>query len=274
MFTSPAPEAILPVVQEPEPASGNGTPAAGETLTIEAIQTAVAAAMSPLQSQLDSANEQNERLQEQVNGLQNPNVPVTGEETDFYTRFAEDPKAAVTSIVSEVIRPLAPVLQNHNDAAHSAYLEGQRSTIDAEFGTGTFEQEFMPVLSKQFDNARKSDPSQLANQQYIANAVNSLKGFKFNELVDRRSENVTKTQETKDAELKSMTEHLLNTTGLSGGLRSAGVNTPREISAAEEEYLTLQARVGIVKDPKDFESAINTGNTLADYRAKLKKEAS
>lgn len=278
MFSGPAPSAIDPNVQipgDPEVSPGNGEADAGDPVQVQAIQEAVAAVVGPmqssLQSRIDDLEGMNRDLQSRLETRQTPEPVIDPSNEEFYNEFATDPqgtlKKQIESQLNDGLRQMAPLLQQHNAAAHNAYLAGHQQEIDREFGAGTYRDEFAPILEKRFDQMRQVDPTRLSDPEWLSTEVNGVKGFKFDTLLGRRTSHAEKSEEARTAEVQQMAEHLLNNTALSGGLTPPSSSNTREPTAEEQNYLELQARQGIVRDPADLRTAVTSGNTLAEYRA-------
>jgi hypothetical protein len=224
-------------------------------------------ALAPVQTELTALREENAALRA---AAEPPAAPVPAGDDDFTQTLLNDPKGAVTGVVKEVVGGIAPLLNELAGTAQEAILEGHRGAIDTEFGTGTFHEEFMPVLQSRFDTARKENPSLLTSREWINSEINGIKGFKMNNLVERRGKAATARTETERAEAERLISQL-NATNLTGGTRPA-TERPREPTPAEQEYLDSLAKGGQSKNLETLRKSQDSGSTLSGMRETFKKE--
>jgi hypothetical protein len=267
-----------PGLPTPPPGGPNGNPPAAPAPPsgpatgppAEAIQAAVQSALGPIQSELTALREENTALREGLTPPAAPPASAPASEDDFTQSLLTDPRGAVTSVVKDVFSQLAPFFNELSGTAHEAILEGHRGAIDTEFGPGTFQEEFTPILEKRFDTARKDNPALLASREWINSEINGIKGFKMNGLVERRSKAATARTEAERAEAERLLTHF-NATNLTGGVRPGG-DKPREPTPAEQAYLEARANSGHPTDLESLRRAQSSGSSLSEIKASLSRE--
>ena len=198
-----------------------------------------------------------------------PQPPASAE--DFASRFYTEPEDTIKEVFrresQSVVGPMA-------DLASSMLLENQEQRLDHEFGPGTWKEVFHPQLQPVFDHLKKSDPGQLLNRQAIENAISTIKGQRFSELAERRTNYTTASRKASEEATEAERAKILGRVGnLGGGLRPDGSGPP----ALTEDHKAILAEMskadGIARDGAHYAKLLSSDvTTLEDYK-KLKESA-
>lgn len=189
--------------------------------------------------------------------------------------FITDPKPMVESITASAIAKalkdqVAPVMGQMIEQNHNSVVAEQKADVDRVFGAGTWDKEFAPELDPIFENARKDNPSSLGSKVAISKAVDSIKGMKFDNLVEARKTVDQTREETKEAREAKMIEVV--TSNLPGGIvRKTGASTLPEEA---KQYLEAEFKAtGQKPDEGSFLASLKSGSTLTEWRAAQPKES-
>jgi hypothetical protein len=229
--------------------------------------------MAPLREEISGLRVENQNLAGQLQSRQNPE-PTPPTEDEFLNQFAADPKGSIARAVKEAVgtefQNLAPILTTHNEVASQGLVEAQRASIDNQFGRGTFEEVVHPLLAKIMDDTRKVDPASLAKPDWIQTQVNSIKGFKMDELIERKTNFQTSTQEAQNQQIDQIAQRARQVAGLTGGQKITGSEDDiktRELSDEEKAFAASVQAGGQSVDIVNLRRSGQTGNTLDDWRA-------
>jgi hypothetical protein len=261
------PEPDLGSTGMPEGGLTNGTPngevnePGGGNLSLNDIQSAVQTALQPYQDRVANLEAENRQLREATTTMVPDPDPVP--EGDFYSRMAADPEAAIGAIVKDQFKTLAPLISNLHTTAHQAHVAGHANEIDTQFGAGTWREEFAPVLEARFAEMGRNDPTSIISPDIIQREVSALKGHKFDTLIERRDASRTSAAEAAEKEREDLTAHIVNSTGMVGGVRAGGGRT-RELTQDEKDYVSLRAgATGETVDPHALRANMDLRGTGA-----------
>jgi uncharacterized protein YheU (UPF0270 family) len=171
----------------------------------ETLQRIVA---EQVELQTTSLREQNESLQREVTGLRqqaqqaqqtagpNPDPYAGGSNDDLLSSFMANPDEVLTAKVTAVMEPMfkqfasqmAPIVQQVNTGMSTTLTEQHRRQVDSEFGAGTFDEKFKPLLDRRIKAETDiGQPLRASDGPWMESEIAAIKGHLFTDLIDRRA---------------------------------------------------------------------------------------
>ena len=261
-FNEPIPEDTPPA--EPE---GNGIPPAPAGLT----QADLAAAMAPLQTQLQQAQQElrdaqsrNTSLEDRLQMLSNQQSQQPKAEEDFLDSFTNNAQGAVEKVakqqVQEFAGQLTPVLEQTIMGLHTSLMRAKEAEITAEFGPEAWTTHFKPILDNVVSSTRRENPAQLLSSDWLDREVNALKGHKMQDLWSLR-ENYAKTQAQRENErTENLVSQHFKTHGLTGGVVQRASNGARELTDVDRDYIQSRKQAGQSTDIQELHKLMDFTN--------------
>lgn len=209
------------------------------------------------------------RLAEQQGQPQN--APDPSQDKDWAQRFYDDPEGTVKrtaeELMSGVVGPAANTLGD-------VILNEQRTAIDSKWGAGAWEAHVAPTLQPVIDEARRTNPAQLLNKSALENAVGTVVARHVDALLEHRESH--KKADDPEALVKQVTERVLSSTNLTGGLRRSNGDAPKLDADQKAVLKALQADTGETRDENLLAVLMDTGDahtgtTLEQYEAAVKR---
>lgn len=266
LFDAPPPSGEMGVTPETEPevSPENGEVAAPAGVSLLEVQ----ALLEPIQTQLATAQSQNSDLQAEIARLQSSPAPAQTAD-GFIDDFTNDAMGTVKGLSEKVsqdqIAKLMPFLEQTNNGAHQMLSQAQETIVDGRFGPGTWKDVIEPVFVARMNDLRKTNAMALSNPEIIKQEVNSIMGFKLDELMTRKTDSAaaaTTAAETQFEELRAK----LNLTGMTGGNSVPQPTASREPTDAEKDYLASKAISGDTADIKTLRASAARGGSLAEWQ--------
>ena len=275
----------MPPEDELFPSSGESTPPApkpnGEPPPVPTpsvvTEEQLAEVLRPITQQLGGMTQTQSQLTETLRSLQDVvgRLGLTGREEQEAedaldpATFLADPAGSVAKIARQVMdsglkEQVAPILSMGVEAIHNQAMEGMRNEIDSQWGSGTFEKEFLPELQPLIDRARRDAPSQLGDTGALRRTVDAVKGMKFERLVQLKKEHEEKQAAQREEERLDMQKFV--TSNLPAGL----VRTEKGGGLNEEGKAFLERiyrATGEQVNEKSFLASLNSGSTYEEWKA-------
>lgn len=272
-------------VSEPSTSDITKAPDKSETAPTGISAEEVQAMIQPLQTQLETTTRDLAASQESYRQLEvrqtaadnPPQTPPTQDE--FITKFTDDAQGTVQEMIDAGIQKgiaqVVPFLEQQNNTTHDGLVAGHKATIDATYGSGTWESEIEPLFSTQMRDLRKNNAQALSNPSTIDTAVRGIMGHKIDELSTRKAGLATSATEARDVEDQRIMDRFSNTAGMIGG-GSPPANVSRELSDSEKDYMAsvrLSGRDMTKSDIQRLREAKGRDGTLKSYRAAQKSRS-
>jgi hypothetical protein len=185
-----------------------------------------------------------------------PAPPLNDE--DLSTQLLTDPKGTLEKQFEEFAKQkLGPALQTQFADRRDELVDHHRSTIDGEFGSGTWDELFVPELQDAFKNM---PPEMAASRGHLRVMVNAIKGDKLDQLVEKAAALEEKAEQEAAAEPPAML--------------GAGHARPAEptISQDLKDFLQDQNKaLGTNMSVKEWQELAAKGDTEDDWREEAKE---
>jgi len=270
VFTTPAAD---PGTASLEGESGNDP--AG--LTIEQVQEIVEPIRSDLttaQQALAASEASRDSLQTQISELQGrvtaPEPTPTPTPDEFVDKFTSDPEGTVADVARAAIaannQTLAPFLEQQMNTVHEGLVSAEAIRVDSEYGAGTWETHFRPLIDVRVADTRKTNVSSLAQPGWVASEVFGIMGLKRDMLAELKATNTVKVEEGKEAEAQEFMQRF-KANGMMGGATTSPEVGAKELSDEEKAYMASRAIPGLKTDIQAVRKSMASGNTLKDYLA-------
>ncbi len=255
---------------EGSPDNGHAAAAGMSRADVEAMIAPVQADLLQTRQELANAQQANNQLQTQISTLQADPDPEPQSADDFITDFSDHPEQTIQALVEkgrqETMAQLAPILNQHNDAQHQTLVANHKTAIDAQYGSGTWDEEFDTPFQLRAQTLRDQGRAQeLSSHDAMKREVDGLKGLKIDTLHQRQAEH-QKSVTAADAERKQEFMKDFRMTGMSGSGQVAPLSLKRPASDEEKAYLDSAARDGEEKSLTSLREAGTYGSTLTDYQ--------
>ncbi len=248
-----------PATETPE---GDPTPDASvSTSDFESLKEQVSGTAAAVQS-----------LTETLQAAMNTPTPVAPEPEaeptsvdDTLRELTTDPEALIKRISEETVNKARvdtfdPAIQQVYDAQHNQIMAVQKSEVDGEYGTGTWDEKFLPHLQPVYAQLRTIDPAKLADPNYIKANVGVIANENRVDLAKARTDLVKTTEEAKVAERNEIINHLP-----AGSIRRTA-GTTGEVTQEMTEFLARVEKGGGGRtDGAEFEKHHTSGNSLREY---------
>ena len=171
------------------------------------------------------------------------------------------------TIAKQVQAAAAPIVTQVANTVSAEVIKRQVDEIDEKYGPGTWKAVFADKLEPVFENARRTDPTQLMNPAAIANAVSAVKGQEFDTLVERQAEYINTRAQVEADRVANLTDQVVSNTNLSGGLRLTVPGRSRELDEHADTYLsTVLKETGELRDKSALKIALNSGNDYESWQ--------
>ena len=200
--------------------------------------------------------------------------PAELSDDDFLKRLTEDPKSAVSGLITDIIqKEVSPTISNMTTSASRAFIDLEKEDVDGQFGPGAWNKFFEPhwqVLEKAY---QKSNPGALGDRAVIQREINSLKGLQVSELMSHKNEKDKESQSEQNEGLKNLVDGVAQTvTNLTGGLRVQNPDGKVVVTDEVRGYLKEKmSALGVEETPEEWFKATDFGNSLSDYKAHVAK---
>ena len=112
---------------------------------------------------------------------------------------------------------------------------------------------------------KQSNPMALSDSNTVKNEVLGIMGLKRNELNSLKTTNITTSEKAKEEEFETMKSRL-NLAGMTGGTSAPLVNTSKELTEAEKDYVASKKLAGLEVDIMALRESKNRGSTFAEYQ--------
>jgi len=195
--------------------------------------------------------------------------PTGGDDPLDPASFLTDPTGAMENVATRVMgaalkEHVAPILSMQVETAHNQAVERFQGEVDGTYGAGTWAAEFAPELDPLFEKTRKEAPSRLGDVVAIRKTVDSIKGLKFDRLVELKAKNDAARTEAKETERLQNMEFVRS--NLTGGLtRMAGEST---LSDEHKEFLgKIMSQTGETINTEEFLASMNSGSSYKEWKA-------
>ena len=262
MPDDPILDAVEPTTDSPEGTPANGTDGVSTT-DFDALKEQVSGTAAAVQSLTET-------LQAAINAPQQT-APVAESEAeptsvdDTLRELTTDPEALIKRISEETVNKarvdtFEPAIQQVYDAQHMQIMAEQKIEVDAEYGTGTWDEKFAPQLTPVYAQLRSVDPAKLADPNYVKANV-AVVGYNLRgELATAKAATGKAAEEAKVAERTEIINALP-----SGSIRRVA-GAKGEVTQEMTEFLARTEKGGGGKvGGEEFEKLHNTGNSLAEY---------
>jgi len=232
--------------------NANGTPSgapqaenAPSGFSTEALQKLVADAIAPIQqthqAQMGELRAQNEALRSEMHSVRqasefrggesySPQDPFAGMDSNtVFSQMMEDPSKIIGAIVEAKLGPalqqfqgnfsnqVAPILDQFNRLGDSNLRSQYRERLDAEFGKGTFQEKFEPLINLRIQQAsRNGNPLAASDTSFMEAEVRAIKGELFDELTERRANHVKAVAEGRETETADLVNRVTTNIGPGG----------------------------------------------------------
>ena len=268
------------------------TPAQAPAATVDAAQLqSIVAEQVKLSQEATNAEiaelrNQNQTLQREVVGLRQQAVAPTptpdpyagGSSDDFLTNFMANPDGVLTAKMTSVIQPMfqqfagemAPIVQQINAGMSTSLTDQHRVRVDSEFGTGTFDEKFKPLLDRRIQaESDRGQPLRASEGAWMESELNAIKGHLFNDLAEKRTAHQKAVSEGREKDQASLADDVTNrvTTNLGpGGISNRFFSAEgTEPTPAEQDFLNARNKA-VGGEPVTFEQ-IRTVDADMDYDA-------
>ena len=258
------------------------TPAAGsENIgeTTEVTQTPVPAAgvtqeqldakFAPIEKSLSEMSNFFTKLEQQATTT--PAGPIDPpKEGDFPTRFYEDPEGTVED---KIRSEAAPILQQNATFAAKVLMDKQQEAIDGRWGVGTWAEEFEPVLAPIVADAIQKYPTSLSNPTAVQNAVDTIKGQKFEALTARAAKLAEGAPEDPNKEIVDQVFNRVNQE-MTGGLRRVNPTGGEKLDDDDSKDFLRKffEKTGEEIDSSRLSKLMGTGDTYEDWKKATKED--
>lgn len=272
LFDEPKSEAPEDTDGKPGESSGNGG------ISQDAIEELISSQLDPIQTQLEASNlelaaqkETNRALEARLNSSPT-DEPAAPTQDEFVDKFTNDMPGTVNELVAKgvetQIQPIIDYLKRQNSSDHDSLVSQHQARIDSEYGEGTWHKEYEPVFKSRMDELSRENLSSLSDPSVINREVRGITGLKINELFERKSE-FTSSQNTEreKEEQRLMDKFRFNTQGMTGGTHAVPMNTSKEHTDAEKDYLASCKISGHTPDMQKIRESAARDGTLKSYLA-------
>jgi hypothetical protein len=138
--------------------------------------------LSPVMTELKQLGNRIGAVEQHFQQLTAPAPPVTDTDDDMATKLLTDPKSVLAeAFKANAKETLGPMLGMMAEDRKMDVLERYEQEIDKVFGEGTWAEEFQPEV----DAATGKLPPEMMSRGHLRVMVNSIKGDKFEKLVER-----------------------------------------------------------------------------------------
>lgn len=247
-----------------EDSSGNGTP---QGLSEAEIQLMIQSSTQPLQAENQALQQELQTLRQQANQPPPVDPPKADEWIENFTGDAQGTvQATAAEIVDARFQKLVPYLEQTNATIHTSLIDMERRAVEAEYGPDAWTTHFEPVMNIRMTELQKTNPMALANAGIVKNEVLGIHGLKRNELNSLKSTNTTAATDAKEKDFEAMKSRL-NISGMTGGTSAPPVNTSKELSEAEKDYVASKKLAGMDVDIQALRASAKRGTGFAEYQA-------
>ncbi len=277
LFNTPTPEGGAPETPE--------TPATPEApaLTAEAVQAMINEQTVPLQTELAvtqerlaAANALNDTLSSQYRGP--APVPTPDLTSDQYIEnFTNDALGATRQVaqdaVDKKVGALEPIFQRQNDSIHHSLVQAEKAKVEAEYGEGTWDIHFAPLMDARMAALRNTDALSMANPDVVSNEVLSIMGHKRHALDDVKIKRGEATKVAEEARYEQIRGEL-NMTGLTGGTTAPPMPIDAPLTDADKDFIESKRLAGQEVDIQKLRRGVQSGATSwTQWKADQPQEA-
>jgi len=243
------------------PLPGQNAPAthAAPAIDAEMLQRVVAEAVAPMQKQhqaeLESMRNQNEGLQRELQNVRQQftsatqNAQPDASADELLTTLMADPKGFIASQVGSLIDQrlqsftdnLVPIVEQVNTGMSSTLVSQHRSAIDAKYGTGTFDEQYKPLLDQRLARESKSgNPLRASDGAWMESEMKAITGHLIDDLIVRREQHTKAVAEGCEKETSDLVSRV--TTNLGPGGLGSSFFTAESKDPTPEQQQFLDAR--------------------------------
>ena len=267
VFTNPAPDSDPDVDTSSSDSasseSGNGTP---QGLSEAEVQLMITTSTQQLQTDNQLLQQELQQLRQQSQQIPPVDPPKPDEWIDNFTGDAQGTvKATAEEVVNARLAQLGPYLEQQNTTIHTSLIANERRAVEAEYGTDAWTDHFEPLMNVRMAELKQSNPMALSDSNTVKNEVLGIMGLKRNELNSLKTTNTTASEKAKEEEFETMKSRL-NLAGMTGGTSAPLVNTSKELTEAEKDYVASKKLAGLEVDIMALRESKNRGSTFAEYQ--------
>lgn len=254
-----------PLIPQPPAAGGNpaAQPEAAPGIDAETLQNLVSQALEPHVAQhraeLETMREQNESLQREITQMRSqpatpplyaePETPTTSDES--LSQFMADPNGFIAQAVSKAMDPkfqefagqMAPIVGKFNELGQQTLTQYHRNDIDHEFGAGTFDETFQPLLTRRLkQESEMGQPLRASDKDWMDSEMKAIKGHLFNDLSERRTAHQKSVADGAEQQTADLVSRVTTNLGPGGFGNNFFANEGDEPTSDQQAFLDSRSR--------------------------------